>query len=62
MIGVSAVIFILIPETPWWLTSKGKLDKAAKVLERYNGNIEGYDVQEQIVGLAHNSLVAGGQY
>ncbi|KAK7430478.1 hypothetical protein QQZ08_002997 [Neonectria magnoliae] len=35
-------------ETPWWLVSKGKLDKAGKVLNLCNGHIEGYDVQEQI--------------
>lgn len=43
------VVFALLPETPWWLASKGKLDKATKVLQSLNGGIEGYDVQEQIV-------------
>lgn len=49
MIGVMFVIFLLIPETPWWLASKEKLDKAAKVLLRYNGHIENYNVDEVIV-------------
>ncbi|KAF7553525.1 hypothetical protein G7Z17_g3531 [Cylindrodendrum hubeiense] len=48
MIGVIAIIFVLLPETPWWLVSQGKLDKAAKVLKLCNGHIEGYDVQEHI--------------
>jgi hypothetical protein len=49
MIGVIVIIFILIPETPWWLVSKGKFDQASKILQRYNGKIQGYDVQQQIV-------------
>jgi hypothetical protein len=49
MIGVIAIIFILIPETPWWLVSRGKFDQASKILQRYNGKIQGYDVQQQIV-------------
>ncbi|KAN0114479.1 general substrate transporter [Hyaloscypha variabilis] len=42
------IIFALIPETPWWLASKGKLDESRKVLQICNGGIEGYDIQEQI--------------
>lgn len=49
MIGAIAIIFVLLPESPWWLVSKGKLDKAAKVLTFCNGKVDGYDVQEQIV-------------
>lgn len=49
MIGVMLIIFLLIPETPWWLAGKEKLNKAAKVLLRYNGHIEGYNVDEVIV-------------
>ncbi|KAE8372412.1 general substrate transporter [Aspergillus bertholletiae] len=48
MVGATIIIFIIIPETPWWLVSKGKLDKAAKMLRTYNGRVEGYDVAEQI--------------
>lgn len=53
MVGVTLIIFLLLPESPWWLVSKGKLEKAAKVLRRCNGHVEGYDVQEQIVRLHH---------
>lgn len=49
MVGTIAIIFFLIPESPWWLVSKGKNDRAAKILQKYNGHVEGYDVQEQIV-------------
>ncbi|CEJ59439.1 Putative D-isomer specific 2-hydroxyacid dehydrogenase [Penicillium brasilianum] len=48
MIGAIIFIFLLLPESPWWLVSKGKLDKAAKVLNFFNGKVDGYDVQEQI--------------
>lgn len=51
MIGLTAFIFIYIPETPWWLVSKGKIDQTMKVLRRCNGNVEGYDIPEQIVSL-----------
>jgi hypothetical protein len=51
MIGVSAIIFVFVPESPWWLASKDNPDKAAKVLEKFYGDTEGYDVPEQIVRL-----------
>lgn len=49
MIGAIALIFLALPESPWWLVSKGKIDKAAKVLTFCNGKVDGYDVQEQLV-------------
>lgn len=49
MIGGMLIIFLLIPESPWWLVGQEKRDKAAKVLTRFNGHIEGYNVQEVIV-------------
>ncbi|RDW62205.1 putative maltose permease (MalP) [Coleophoma cylindrospora] len=48
MIGTMLIIFLLIPESPWWLAGKGKLQSAEKVLLKYHGHIEGYNVQEQI--------------
>ncbi|KAK6077039.1 MFS alpha-glucoside [Seiridium cupressi] len=48
MIGGIGIIFVFLPESPWWLASKGKLEKAAKVLRFFNGKVEGYDVEEQI--------------
>jgi SP family general alpha glucoside:H+ symporter-like MFS transporter len=46
------IVFALLPESPWWLASKGKTEKAAKVLRLCNGGVEGYDVEEQIVSLS----------
>lgn len=43
----------------WWPVSKNKLDKATKVLDRYNGRVRDYDVQEQIVNLIETSLPKG---
>ncbi|KAH7400436.1 MFS transporter [Cadophora sp. MPI-SDFR-AT-0126] len=48
MIGMMLLIFLLIPETPWWLAGKGKLEKAEKILLRYNGHVKDYDVKEHI--------------
>ncbi|PMD16021.1 general substrate transporter [Hyaloscypha hepaticicola] len=42
------IVFVLLPESPWWLASKGKTEKAAKVLRLCNGGVEGYDIEEQI--------------
>jgi hypothetical protein len=49
MVGLAGIIFVLIPESPWWLVGKDKVDEAANILQRYNGHVKGYDVQEQIV-------------
>lgn len=48
MIGAMLIIFLLLPESPWWLASKGKLQSAEKMLLRFNGHIEGYNVQEHL--------------
>lgn len=49
MTGAIAITFLLISDSSWWLVSKNKLDRATKVLDRYNGRVRDYDVQEQIV-------------
>ena len=51
MVGLIAVIFVIIPESPWWLVSQGKIDKAGKILNWFNGKVDGYSVDEQIVRL-----------
>ncbi|KAH8585911.1 general substrate transporter [Bisporella sp. PMI_857] len=60
MIGAMLAIFLVIPETPWWLVSKGKFDKARKVLLRYNGHMEDYNVEEVISVM--NTTIEGERY
>ncbi|KAF5247604.1 hypothetical protein FANTH_6355 [Fusarium anthophilum] len=48
MIGCILVAFLLIPESPWWLASKGKVEQASQVLNRCFANVEGYDIDQQI--------------
>ncbi|GFF32488.1 hypothetical protein IFM58399_03228 [Aspergillus lentulus] len=62
MIGVAGIIFILVPETPWWLVSKGKTQQAEKVLKTCNGSVPGYDIHDQInvmsATVAHERILA----
>src|SRR3954452_15525925 len=51
-IGISVIIILVIPESPWWLVSKDKQTQAAKILQQFYGRVEGYDVQEKIVRLS----------
>lgn len=48
MIGALAVIFLVIPESPWWLVQTGQQAKAQAVLEKYNGAIPGYDAVHHV--------------
>ncbi|KAF4176555.1 hypothetical protein CNMCM8927_000729 [Aspergillus lentulus] len=52
MIGISIIIILIIPESPWWLVSKDKQTQAAKILQHFYGRIEGYDIQEKINAMA----------
>jgi hypothetical protein len=54
MVGLIGIIFVFLPESPWWLASKGKIDKTTKVLQLCNGGVEGYDIEEQIVSIPLN--------
>jgi len=49
MVGIIIITFAFIPESPWWLVSKGKIDKAARILTRCNGNVKDYSIDEHIV-------------
>ena len=52
-VGVSLIIFVILPESPWWLVGKDRHEKAMKALRLCNGRVEGYDIQEQIVYPVH---------
>lgn len=49
MVGSMLIIFLLLPESPWWLVSRGKIDKAMNSLRICNRGVPGYDSAEVIV-------------
>jgi len=49
MIGLSLIIFIILPESPWWLVGKGKTAQAKKILAGKFSNVEGYDLDTELV-------------
>ena len=49
MVGLAGIIFVLLPESAWWLVGKGKLDDARKVIRRCHGNLDEDEVKERIV-------------
>ncbi|KAF2025711.1 general substrate transporter [Setomelanomma holmii] len=48
MIGLAGIIFVLLPESPWWCVGKGKLDQAQTVLNTCHVHHEDFNIQEQI--------------
>ncbi|WWC60692.1 uncharacterized protein I303_103268 [Kwoniella dejecticola CBS 10117] len=52
MIGLSILIFVFLPESPWWLASKGKFDKARAVLEKKFSGIPDYDIDGELAIIA----------
>ncbi|WVW83082.1 hypothetical protein I302_105100 [Kwoniella bestiolae CBS 10118] len=52
MLGLSMIIFVFLPESPWWLVSKGKLDKARNVLVKKFQNIPEYDIDGELAIIA----------
>lgn len=48
MLGALAIVFVFIPESPWWLVGKGRYIDAQNVLERYNGNVPGYSSHQHV--------------
>lgn len=48
MIGGLAIVYCLLPESPWWLVGKSKVDKARKTLLRLKGGVPGYDVDDEL--------------
>jgi hypothetical protein len=45
--SLALIIWFFLPESPRWLASKGKHDRARAILTRLNGSIEGYDVDRE---------------
>jgi hypothetical protein len=46
MVGLARLIFLVIPESPWWLVRKEYYKKAGEVLHLYNGHTKGYNTNE----------------
>jgi hypothetical protein len=42
--GIMAIIYVLIPETPYWCAARGEHERGRKTVQFLNGGIEGYDV------------------
>lgn len=51
MLGLLAILYFFLPETPWFLISSGQTDKARKLLQRLKGGIPGYDVDTELAVL-----------
>jgi MFS family permease len=45
ILGLWLLVLVTLPESPYWLSRKGKHDKARRALQRLIGNVEGYDVE-----------------
>lgn len=43
-VGIMGLIYVFLPETPWWYARKGRAEDAKKILTRLYGKIQGYDV------------------
>lgn len=48
MIGLMAGIFLILPESPWWLVRKNKIEKAKKVLTWNYKGVPGFDADHEI--------------
>jgi SP family sugar:H+ symporter-like MFS transporter len=46
-LGIMAPIFIYLPETASYFAARGEHDKGRATLQRVNGNVEGYDVDQE---------------
>lgn len=48
MIGGLAIIYLCLPESPWWLMQKDKVDQARKSLNRLKGGVQDYEVEVEL--------------
>lgn len=53
MIGISIIIFIFLPESPWWAVRHNKVDLARKILTFTYKGVDGYNVDRELAILVH---------
>ncbi|GFZ49942.1 hypothetical protein JCM24511_07345 [Saitozyma sp. JCM 24511] len=46
-IGIMGIIYLLVPESPYWCATRGKHEQGIKTLAKINGSVSGYNVEEQ---------------
>ena len=49
MLGILLIINVLLPESPWWLVQRHKVDRAEKVLATTRKGVAGFDVKQEVV-------------
>jgi MFS family permease len=61
-IGLMLMIYLLLPESPSWCVSRGKLDRARKSLRLLYRGVDGFDFDHQIglvqINLEHERAIA----
>jgi hypothetical protein len=53
VIAFSTLIFVFMPESPWWTARKGKLDRTRKILEYTHRGVRGYNVERELGIILH---------
>ncbi|GFF22106.1 general alpha-glucoside permease [Aspergillus udagawae] len=61
-LGIMLIIYVLVPETPAWCVSAGKLDRAKKELLKLHRGVKDYDADHQlqvlVLAVEHERAVA----
>jgi MFS family permease len=64
-VGLMLLIYLVVPESPAWCVSKGKLDKARKTIRFLNIGVKDLDVEQQVqviqATLDHERTIAAEQ-